>query len=261
MIDAERLKAAGLRLDRTDDLVTVTLDRPETLNAQTPEMWAALGEIGQSLPGDIRFVVVRGAGSAFSSGLDLAAFGTGASGELTLADIAALPEDRALAVIASYQRAYSWLRRPDIIAVAGVQGYAIGAGFQLALACDMRIAADDAQFSLPEGTRGLVPDLGGTRPLVRAVGYSRALEIALTGRLVGATEARDSGLANVVVPRAELDVTIADCISALRATTRTTASEIKALLSVALDQTADQQLASEREAQVRRLKEAARTGD
>ena len=74
-----------------------------------------------------------------------------------------------------------------------MQGYAIGAGFQLALACDLRVLADDAQLSMKETSLGLVPDLTGTKPLVEAVGYSRALEICTTGRLVGATGGRSAG--------------------------------------------------------------------
>lgn len=261
MIDAALLLAAGLRCDLAGDTASVTLDRPARRNAQTPAMWNALTHIGRGLKGDVRFVVVRGAGDSFSSGLDRSAFGTGDDGEVTLGSISELPEVEALAVIESFQGAFLWLTRPDLVTIAAVQGHAIGAGFQMALACDIRIAADDAQFSLPEGTLGLVPDLGGTRPLVRAVGYSRALEIALTGRRVGATEAAALGLANVVVPRAELDRAVEDCLEALRATPRSTATEMKALLSAALGQTAQQQLASEREGQLRRLKERSDTGD
>lgn len=261
MIEAAVLLAAGLRCDLAGDTASVTLDRPARRNAQTPAMWNALAQIGRALPGDVRFVVVRGAGDSFSSGLDRSAFGAGDDGVVTLGSIAQLPEPEALAVIELFQGAFSWLTRPDLVTIAAVQGHAIGAGFQLALACDVRIAADDAQFSLPEGTLGLVPDLGGTRPLVRAVGYSRALEIALTGRRVGAGEAAALGFANVVVPRAELDSAVADCLEALRATPRSTATEMKALLSAALGQTAQQQLASEREGQLRRLKERFETGD
>lgn len=261
MIDARRLSDAGLRCDRDGDALTVTLDRPERRNAQTPAMWLALADIGRALPGDIAVVIIRGAGGSFSSGLDLAAFGDGIAGEGTLAGLAVLPDSEALDIIASYQRAFTWWKRPDIVSIAAVQGYAIGAGFQLALACDLRIAADDVQLSFPEAARGLVPDLGGSGHLVRAVGYSRALEICLTGRYVGAAEAHRLGLVNVVVPRAELDAAVADCVSAVRATPRTTATEIKALLSAALVQTGEQQLVSEREAQLRRLKDAAGVGD
>ena len=84
---------------------------------------------------------------------------------------------------------------PGLVSVAAVQGHAIGAGFQLALACDVRVVADDVQLAMREPSLGLVPDLVGTWPLVHAVGYSRALEICLTGRPVGAEEAVATGLA------------------------------------------------------------------
>lgn len=260
MIDAATLHRAGLRAELAGDVLSVTLDRPETHNAQTPAMWSALTSIGRAVPGNVRFVVVRGTGPSFSSGLDTALLAP-ATGIAHIDGNAALPEAEGLALVAEYQSAFSWLTRPDIVSVAAIQGHAIGAGFQLALACDLRIAADDASLAMPEGTHGLVPDLGGTRPLVRAIGYPRALELCLTGRRVGADEARLSGLVNLVVPRPDLDAAVADCLSALRATSRTTSTEIKALLSAALSQTAEQQLASEREGQLRVLKDGLQNGD
>ena len=91
-------------------------------------------------------------------------------------------------------------------------GYAIGAGFQLALSCDLRVVADDAQFCMKESALGLVPDLTGTKPLVESVGYARALEICATARMVGAAEAVDIGLALAAVPADELDATVADLV-------------------------------------------------
>ena len=108
-------------------------------------------------------------------------------------------DDSFLDTIASYQAGFSWLRRPEFISVAAVQGHAVGAGFQLALACDLRIAASDAQFRMAEPSLGLVPDLGGTQVLVDLVGYSRALEICATNRSVGAEEADRMGLVNLCV--------------------------------------------------------------
>ncbi len=89
------------------------------------------------------------------------------------------------AEIAFYQKAFSWWRECDAITVAAVQGHAVGAGFQLALGCDLRVVADDVAFAMKETSLGLVPDLAGTWPLVEAVGYARALEICVSGRSVG----------------------------------------------------------------------------
>jgi enoyl-CoA hydratase/carnithine racemase len=151
------------------------------------------------------------------------------------------------------------LRRSDIISIAAVQGHAIGAGFQLALSCDLRVLADDAQLTMREAALGLVPDLTGTKPLVELVGYSRALEICITARLVDALEAREIGLANVVVPRSELEQTVADLVAAILEPMRGAASEIKALVRSAGENDLETQRKAERTAQVRRFRDLAAT--
>jgi enoyl-CoA hydratase/carnithine racemase len=245
-------------VERDGPVATVVLDRPDRLNAQTPHTWAALREAGRSLPGDVRVVVVRGEGRAFSAGLDRAAFAPdGIPGAASLPEIAALPEPEGDATLVAFQEAFSWLRRPDLVSVAAVQGHAIGAGFQLALACDLRVLADDAVFTMAESRYGLVPDLGGTAPLVAAVGYSRALEICLTARRVGAAEALSLGLATLVVPRAELSAAVADLVAALLEPPRDAVVEIKALLLGATGRPRAEQEAAERAAQLRRLRELA----
>jgi enoyl-CoA hydratase/carnithine racemase len=242
-------------VDRDGAVATVVLDRPDRLNAQTPHTWAALREAGRSLPGDVRVVVVRGEGRAFSAGLDQAAFTPGGiPGAPGLPEIAGLPAAAADDTVRGFQEAFSWLRRPDLVSVAAVQGHAIGAGFQLALACDLRVLADDAQLTMAESSYGLVPDLGGTAPLVEAVGYSRALEICLTARRVGAAEALALGLATLVVPVAELTAAVADLVAALLAPPRDAVSETKALLLGAAARSRDEQEAAERAAQLRRLR-------
>jgi enoyl-CoA hydratase/carnithine racemase len=130
-----------------------------------------------------------------------------------------------------------------------VQGHAIGAGFQLALACDIRVVADDVMFNMKETALGLVPDLGGTKPLVDAVGYQRALEICATSRIVGGPEAQSIGLALACVPRAELDDTVADLVAALLAPPHGSVVALKDLLRGASDESYDDQRARERIAQ------------
>ena len=184
----------------------------------TPAMWHGLATIGRTLPPAVRVVVVRGAGPSFSAGIDLRLFSPdGVPGEdpPPHADSPGFEE-----WIASLQEGYSWLRRPDITSVAAVQGHAIGGGFQLALACDLRILADDAQLCMKEPQLGLVPDLTGTKPLVDIVGLPRALELCLTGRTVGAAEAARLRLAELVLPGAELDGAVADLVAALLAVSR-----------------------------------------
>jgi enoyl-CoA hydratase/carnithine racemase len=246
---------SGVRTERDGPVATITLCRPEVLNAQTPTMWTALREFGRDLPGDVRVVVVRGEGRSFSSGLDLTA------AQQTFSEITSLPSDDAEARIAEFQRAFSWLRRPELLSIAAVQGHAIGAGFQLALACDLRVVAEGAQFSMAEVTLGLVPDLTGTKRLVDLVGYARALEICVTGRRVDATEALRMGLANLLVPAADLDGAVTDLVAAVLAGNRDAVVEIKALLAGAAGRDYAAQEAAERAAQVRRIRDLAGLGE
>ena len=253
---AEQLDEAGLRIDADGPILTVTLDRPDVRNAQTPGMWRALAAIGAALDSDVRVVVVRGAGAAFSAGLDRRLMTPeGIPGERTFAEIAALSDDEALAQIATFQSAFTWWRRPEILTVAAVQGAAVGAGLQLALACDLRAIAEDARFCMREPTLGLVPDLGGTKPLVEILGYTRALEVCMTGRWIEAREAVESGLATVCVPLDQLDGTVSDLVAALAVAPVGAVRATKALLVAAADRTYDAQLDAERRAQLARLRD------
>ena len=249
---------AGVRFERDGPVATVTLCRPEVHNAQTPRTWEALRAFGAELPGDVRVVVVRGEGPSFSSGLDRTVL---QGGEESVAALARLDPADAAARIARYQEAFAWLRHPRLVTVAAVQGHAIGAGLQLALACDLRVLADDAQLAMAEVTLGLVPDLGGTKRLVELVGYARALEMCVTGRRVDAAEAMRTGLANLVVPRAELDAAVSDLVAAVLSAAPGAVAEIKALLSGVGSRSYAEQERAEREAQVRRIREIAGYGE
>jgi enoyl-CoA hydratase/carnithine racemase len=247
-----------VRCDVDGPVATITLSRPDRRNAQTPQTWVAMRTMGLDLPSHVRVVVVRGEGASFSAGMDRAMFTPeGLPGVPSFLDIAQAPSAEAERIVEGFQEAFSWLGRPDIISVAAVQGHAIGAGFQLALACDVRIAAEDAEFRMAETSLGLVPDLGGTRVLRELVGYSRALEICATGRTVAAAEAARIGLVNTVVPRDDLDGAVANIVAALLAPPRDAVVETKTLLlGAALRAPADQLLA-ERQAQLRRIRDLA----
>jgi enoyl-CoA hydratase/carnithine racemase len=214
-------------------------------------MWAELSNISRKLPGDVRVVIVRGSGRAFSAGLDLSV--ARGEGHSSLSDLARLSVEECAERIAGFQSAFTWLRRPSLITIAAVQGHAIGAGFQLALNCDLRVLADDARFSMAEVTLGLVPDLGGTKRLVELVGPARALEICVTGRRIAADEAERIGLATAVVPPGDLDAAVADLAAAVLAGERGAVTEIKALIAGASGRTYEAQDRAEREAQTRRL--------
>jgi enoyl-CoA hydratase/carnithine racemase len=271
-------------------------------------MWRELRQIGRDLPGDVRVVVVRGEGRAFSAGLDLSAVSATASdsGETTpsgsisesgpvegsdFVDRSGLPDSSAgpdspagsqspeeprafnfadlargddvtgIETIARFQEGFSWLRRPDLVSIAAVRGHAIGAGFQLALACDLRVLAEDAQLTMAEVSLGLVPDLGGTKRLVELVGYARAIDICITGRRIGANEADRLGLATTVVPVDDLDKTVADLVAQILTARRGAVIEIKALLAAASQHTYAQQEAAERAAQLRRIRDVVGLGE
>ncbi|GAB3039044.1 enoyl-CoA hydratase [Nocardioides flavus (ex Wang et al. 2016)] len=253
----EELAAVGLRLDVDGAVATITLDRPEVRNAQTPAMWLALAAIGDSLPDEVGVVVVAGEGDTFSAGLDRAMLDPANAGEGSVLGLLALDDAAASARIEEFQRGFTWLRDPRFVSIAKVRGYAIGAGFQLALSCDLRVVADDAKFSMKESALGLVPDLTGTKPLVEHVGYARALEICATARVVAAEEAVRIGLVTSCVPAAELDAAVADLAAALVAPMPGVVSETKTLLQGAADRDLDEQRRLEREAQVRRFRAVA----
>ena len=255
---SEHGSGPGLSVRHAGPVVTITLTRPETRNAQTPELWAALAEAGDALPSGTRVVVLRAEGPSFSAGLDVRLFRpAGAPGTAAPSELADLDDSALADRIAGFQRAFTVWRRPDVVSVAVVRGSAVGAGFQLALACDLRICGDTARFSMPETSLRLVPDLGGTRPLVETVGYSRALEICLTGREVAAAEALRLGLATIVVPDAETDAATEDLVAALLAAPSAAVVATKALLAAAAESYADA-LVRERTAQPALLRTLAR---
>ncbi|GAA4355142.1 enoyl-CoA hydratase/isomerase family protein [Angustibacter luteus] len=252
-VDPDLLASGHVRAERSGAVLTVTLDRPQARNAQTPTTWRALAAIGESLDDDVRVVVLRAEGESFSAGLDRAMFGEGLPGEPGLLELARMAGDQLDETIAAFQRGFTWLADERVISIAAVQGHAVGAGFQLALACDLRIVADDAKFAMRETSLGLVPDLTGTAPLVRAIGYSRALEVCVTGRWIGAEEASRIGLASLRVERADLAQAVDDLVAALTAPDAGAVRETKALLAGATGRSDAEQHAAERAAQGRRL--------
>lgn len=255
----ERLAAGDVELHVDGPRADVVLARPDARNAQTPATWRALAAVPTLMPGDVRVVVLSARGASFSAGLDRRMIdGSGVPGEPALADMARMSAADLDATIAGFQRAFTWWRASDAVTLAAVQGHAVGAGFQLALAADLMICADDAQLAMRETSLGLVPDLGGTAPLVETVGYPRALEICATGRWVRADEAARLGLAQAVVPVATLPAAVDDLVAALLAAPAGALSATKHLLAEAAGRARESQLAAERAAQADRLAELAR---
>ena len=227
----DELSHADLRLDLDGPVATITLNRPEARNAQRPRMWAGIARILEELDETVRVVVLRGAGGTFSAGLDLGLLDPARPDEEgNFITTLALDDQAIIDQIDIYQRPFVLLSDPRFVTIAVVEGHAIGAGFQLALSCDLRIVAEDARFCMKEPALGLVPDLVGTKPLVEAVGYARALEICASARNVSGAEAGEIGLAQVVVPADELDAALKSTVDALTAHAHGAVTATKKLL-------------------------------
>ena len=173
----------------SEPIATIRLSRPEKRNALSSEMLRELGEILERIErnSELRSVILTGEGDqAFSSGTDI--------GEL-----AQLSEADARQVSEHGQAICTKIESLRIPVIAAINGVAAGGGFELALACHLRIAASNARFSLPEIKLGAIPGYGGTQRLAREIGRGRGLQMILTGETISAAEAREAGLINRVV--------------------------------------------------------------
>jgi enoyl-CoA hydratase/carnithine racemase len=180
------------------------LNRPDKLNSFTIQMWDEMRTLGTELVDDaeLRALVVIGNGRAFSSGIDTTVFTSPAPGGASgLQSIKAEPrhEDETVDGILRAQDAYSWLETAVYPTIAAVRGYALGAGLQLALACDLRVFARGTQVGLLEHKYGILPDLGGTQRLPRVVGAAKAKELIWTAARIDADEALRIGLCERLV--------------------------------------------------------------
>ena len=204
-----------LEFERVGRVGWLRLNRPAKLNAMNAQLWAELAELGPRLRDDpdLRAVVVIGNGRAFSAGIDLTSFGDGTGeGAAERAGDAAGPavltersQDEREAAVAAIQEGYLWLQEAWYPTIAAVRGHALGAGLQLALACDLRVAARGTRFGMLEATYGLMPDLTGTQLLPRVVGPAKAKELIFTAATVDADEALRIGLVNQVVEDGALE--------------------------------------------------------
>ena len=196
---------------RSDGVVTLTLNRPDRLNALSAELLEALlAAVEQAVSDDgVRVLVLTGAGRGFCVGGDLQSFSAGSAGEL--------PEASRVGQLRRYVRISQLLRESDVVSVAAVNGACAGAGLSLALACDLRLAADTAVFRTAFLTAGLSGDFGGTWTLTRLLGEARAKELYLLNEKVPAVEALRLGLVSRVFPAEEFAVqarSIADGLAA-----------------------------------------------
>ncbi len=180
--------------ERRESFTVVRLNRPEKLNSLSGEMILALSDLFKTVAADanLRAIILTGAGDrAFCAGTDIS--------ELTELD-----SEHAREVSARGQTLCNLIENCGVPVIAAVNGIAAGGGCELALACHIRIASGNAQFSLPETKLGVIPAYGGTQRLGREIGQGRALEMMLTGKGIGAEEAWRFGLVNHIAAGAEL---------------------------------------------------------
>jgi len=196
-----------LLYDLTDGIATVTINRPEKNNAISQEMRADFRALADELYGDdaIRVIVFTGTGKTFCVGADVSVFETDWN----------TPAFRAnTRLLTNFFNDLEALEKPLI---GAINGTCVGGGLELALACDLRIAARSARFGLPENNIGLIPGIGGCSRLVRLVGFGRAKELILTGEIVSAEAAERLGLVNRVVEDAALGTEARGLAERLRA--------------------------------------------
>jgi enoyl-CoA hydratase/carnithine racemase len=204
-----------IRYERDGDIGSLTLARPGKRNAQNPLMWEELARLGTELLGDdtLRCLLVTGEGPSFSTGIDVV---EGMAG--MIAGLAERTDDeQARAAGRAAVGSFQWIPDLGCASVAAVHGYALGAGLQLALACDFRVFAKGAMVGLVEMRFGVLPDMGATFRLPRIVGESRARELILLGDVIDADEALRIGLANRVVADEDLDGAAAELAGRLAA--------------------------------------------
>jgi enoyl-CoA hydratase/carnithine racemase len=199
-----------------DGVATLTLNRPDVLNALDNDLAAQLADHAEAAAKDpnVWVVVVRGGGLAFSAGMDRKALSAGRIGE---------------AFYRHWIRGLNCLEDMDKLVVAVLHGYSIGGGLQLAVACDLRLAADDAVLGLGATRHGLIPD-GSILRLARIIGLGRAKELTLLNDHVGPEAALAMGLVNWVVPSAQIDAKLGEIVEKAFHASRTATGHAKRLL-------------------------------
>jgi enoyl-CoA hydratase/carnithine racemase len=227
----------SLLVERDGGVLTLTLNRPERRNAMTPDMWVELRRLLAEAASDRaeRVVVLTGAGGAFCSGVDLASLGEN--------------QDHQLVRMRLVSDAVLELHRLPKPTIAKVTGIAAGAGCNLALACDLVVASESARFSQLFAKRGLSIDSGGSWLLPRMVGLHRAKELAFFADTLDASQARDLGLVNRVVPDAEVDALVGEWSARLAAGPPLALAMTKSMLNASGSLSMDQALDEEARAQ------------
>jgi enoyl-CoA hydratase len=220
-------------VDKQDGIATVTLNRPEKLNALNRELRLAFCHAMQALRADpeVRVVIITGAGRAFCVGLDLRELGTKASGI----------RDEGNATFITV------IDDMEVPVIGAINGFAITGGFEIALACDIMVASEEAQFADTHARVGVMPGGGMSARLPRAVGIRKAKELSLTGNYLSAREAERMGLVNRVVPRDQLMSVAREMASQITGANQTIVRSMKQLYVRTTGATLDEALRIEQE--------------
>lgn len=209
-------------LERIDRVAVITLNRPKALNALNTQVMndvtAAVGE----LDGDrsVGAIVITGSQKAFAAGADIK--------EMSAKSFEGIQAE-------GFFAQWDVLTRARTPIIAAVSGYALGGGCELAMMCDMIIATDTAKFGQPEITLGVIPGMGGSQRLTRAVGKAKAMDMCLTGRQMKADEAERAGLVARVVPADELQDTAREVAATIAGMSKTTTTMAKDAVNAAFE--------------------------
>jgi enoyl-CoA hydratase len=232
------MKYEHILVERDGPIGIITLNRPEVRNAiSTPLLAEIVGALESASALSVRVFVITGGSSVFSAGADV-----GELQQITLANIylTDYPGGRA-----GLWRRFGAVREPILAAVAG---YALGGGCELALACDLILAADNAKFGQPEINIGTMPGAGGTQRLARIAGKAKAMDLCLTGRIMDASEAERCGVVSRVVAASELAVEALKTAKLIASKATASSLMIKEAINIAYESTLAQGIVFERRA-------------
>lgn len=193
---------ALILVEQNDKILTLTFNRPKALNALNAATIKALGEALDQVPKEIRVIILTGSGEkAFVAGADIV-------------EMAEITPSEAAVFTANGHAIGDRIEALNAVVIAKVNGFALGGGCEMALACDMIIASSKAKLGQPEVSLGVIPGFGGSTRLVRQIGLHRALQLLTSGEILRADKALEWGLVNEVVPHEELDARV-DAIAAM----------------------------------------------
>jgi enoyl-CoA hydratase len=223
--------------EKKEQVATITLNRPKSLNALNTALLTELKDALEDaeVDADVRVIVITGAGEkAFCAGADVA-------------EIRDKNPEEARAFSQWFQGILTHIERMKKPVIAKIHGFCLGGGLELALACDFRIASENALFGLPEVNLAIIPGGGGTQRLPRLIGKTKALELLMTGEQIDTTEALQLTVVNKVVPAAELDRAVDELIKKLLSKSSVTLSILKDAVNKGIEMELEQALQYEAE--------------